>query len=247
VSTVTTPLAGDAGANGAPPGESDDANFSPPVSGTVESYDATAKKLSVKGADGKSQSFDATNARITKTEKITLDDLSKLAANNGVVQVTGEKGSDGSYNATRITVSDPTAFGGPNNAPGGNGPNGGNAPGGNRGQNPNGSNAPSGNRGQNPNGGTPRANFTPPTGGAGRLGEGRANGVTVRGGVLSGNKLTGTDFAGQPITVNLSDSTSLLKRVVGTLADLKAGQQVSVNYRAAQGNTPASAMAITIE
>ncbi|MEI6043533.1 MAG: hypothetical protein WCS37_03970, partial [Chloroflexota bacterium] len=103
VATVTTPLPGDVAAR---PDGTARANFSPPVSGTVESYDATAKTLTVKGTDGKSQSFDATNARLTKTEKTTLDELGKLLANNGIVQVTGEKGSDGSYNATAKQMED---------------------------------------------------------------------------------------------------------------------------------------------
>jgi hypothetical protein len=214
-----------AGNNGAPGG----GNFGTPLTGTIESYDASAKVLTVKGTDGQSQKFDATNSRITKTQKITTDDLTKLIAANGVVQVTGDKASDGSYTATRLTVLEMNSFG---NGAGNNG-----TPGRGAGQ-----------------GGTPPANFTPRgdgtprTGGTGRLGGAGANsGVVLRSATLSGNKLTGQDFSGATITVNLSNSTSLVELAAGSASDLQAGQTVNVNYRAAQGSANASAIAITIE
>ncbi len=221
-----TPGAGNG--NGAP-GGANRPNFSPPVNGTIESYDDTTKTLMIKAANGVSDKFDASNARITKPEKITSAELGQLAAGNGIVQVLGQKGSDGSYNATRLTVVDLAAFGG------GNGPNGGNG-------GPNG--------GGRTNNGTPRANVTPGAGagaGGGRPGNGGPNGIVVRGGTLSGNKLTGTDFAGEAIVVNLSDSTVIVKQTAGTVADLKAGQNVLVTSRPAQGNGPAMAMNIALE
>lgn len=80
------------------------------VTATVESYDATAKILTVKDAQGASQKFAVGNARITKSEKITADEFGKMAGGNGIVLVTGDKGSDGVYNARSLTAIDTSAF-----------------------------------------------------------------------------------------------------------------------------------------
>lgn len=226
------------GAANGTPGGANRGNLNPPLNGTIESYDATIKVLTVKGADGTSQKFDATNARIIKPQTITASDLGQLSAGNDIIQVVGQQGTDGSYNATRLTVVDPATFNGPNGGFGG----------GNGGSNPRangGTPGAGGGRGQGFNG-TPPANFTPGAGG-GRFGNGGPNGIIVRGGTVSGNKLTGTDFAGQAITVNLSATTVIVKQTAGSATDLKAGQNVLVTYRMGQGAATATAMAITLE
>jgi hypothetical protein len=226
--------AGNAGAQGGP----NRGNFNPPLNGTIESYDAATKSVSVKGADGQSQKLDATNARVSKLEKINLADLGSQLTANDVIQVAGQPGSDGSYNATRLTILDPAAQGGPGLGQGGNG-----GPAG-----ANGNGTPGQGRGQGRGQGqfSPPPNFTPGAGGNGRFG-GANGGVIIRNASLSGNKLSGTGFNGEAVTVNLTDSTVLNKRAAGTLDDLKAGSNVSVTYRPAQGNTPASAVLITLD
>jgi hypothetical protein len=77
-----------------------------PITGTVESYDATTKILTVKDAEGKSQKFAVGTATLTKSEKIDTTEFGKLIGNNGIVTLTGEKGSDGVYNARSLTVVD---------------------------------------------------------------------------------------------------------------------------------------------
>ena len=90
---------------------------SAPVTGTVQTYDAASKVLTVKDAQGKSEEFDATNARLTKTEKLSADDFGKALSSNGIVLLTGEKGSDGSYNAVSLVALETGGFGGGNVAP----------------------------------------------------------------------------------------------------------------------------------
>ncbi|NWJ47546.1 MAG: hypothetical protein HXX08_16935 [Chloroflexi bacterium] len=201
-------------------------NFNPSISGTVDSYDATAKTLTVKAADGTIQKFDVSNVRLTKTDKISLDELTKLAVANETIQVTGDKASDGSYNATQLTVLDPNAVGGNGGAAG-------------RLQRPVGTGTPGNNVPNNGNG-TPNGTFG---NGSQRAG---FPGIVVQNAVVSGNKLTGTDFAGQAITVNLSATTTVLKRAAGTTDELKAGVTVSVNYVTSQSST-ITAVAIVIE
>lgn len=80
------------------------------ITATVESYDATAKVLTVKDAQGASQKYGVGNARITKSEKISADEFGKMAGGNGIVLVAGDKGSDGVYNARSLTAIDTSAF-----------------------------------------------------------------------------------------------------------------------------------------
>jgi hypothetical protein len=221
-------------ANGGTPGAGgpNRGNFNPPLTGMVQSYDATSKILTVKAADGSSQQFELSQTRLTKTSKITTDELKQLLTANSRLQITGQKNADGSYNATNLTVLDQTAL--PGNGNGGRG-----GPG--TGVGPN----------QGQAGGTPAANGAGgqgrPNGGQGQAGQNGANPfLMLQNATLSGNQLTGTGFNGEAITVNLSTSTAMSKRTAGTTDDLKAGSAVSVTYQAAQGITPANAFAVTI-
>lgn len=187
------------------------------ITATVESYDATAKVLTVKDAQGASQKYGVGNARITKSVKITADEFGKMAGGNGIVLVAGDKGSDGVYNARSLTAIDTSAF-----TQGGQGQQG-------QGQ------------GQGQQGGFGGA-F-----GAGGFGAGGANApVVVRGGTLADNKFTGSSFTGEAVTANVTPDTALLKQGTGTLEDLKAGTAITITARAAQGDTPAEAQVITI-
>jgi hypothetical protein len=250
--------AGSPGAPGANGNGGGRGNFTPPVNGTIESYDASAKTLTVKDANGNSDKFDVTNARINKTVTITQADLTKLLTGNGIVQVVGDKAADGSYNATRLIVQDPAmaaAFGGNPNG----GPNQGQGqPGQAQGQagqtqpaqgQPGQGQGRGQGRGQGQGQGAP--NGTPGAGGQGRFGGGvaGANGVILRSATLSGNQLTGTDFSGAAVTVNLSSSTAMVERTNGSLTDLTSGQKVTVNTRPAQqqGNGVEQAALITID
>lgn len=199
-----------------------------PVTGTVSTFDATSKVLTVKDASGKSQEFDAATARVTKTQKLTSDDFSKSLGTNGIVLLTGEKGSDGTYSAVSLVAVDATGFGGG-----------------------------TGTRGTGANGGTPGAGAsgTPGARPGGNFGGGnaaRAGGfggaggaVIVRSGTLQGNKFTGTSATGEAITATISDTTLLEKQATGTLDDLKPGANVSVTARAAASG-PATAVAISL-
>lgn len=232
-------------ANGAPGANRGQFNV---VNGTVASYDATAKSLTVKAADGTSQTFDATNASISKNQKISIADLGKLTLSSEIVQVTGEKAADGTYSATALLLADQNMFGGNGAFPGANGTPGagrGNGafngtPGAGRGNGANGT--PGAGRGAN---GTPGAGFGGGFGGP----NGAANGnrLMVRNATVSGNTLTGTDMTGAAVTVNLTDSTQITHRVADTATDLAAGQKISVNFRAGQNNAANTAVAITIE
>jgi hypothetical protein len=201
--------------------------------GTIESYDANSKSLTVKEANGTSQTFDASNANISKNVKISLADLSKLSLTNEVVQATGQKASDGTYSATALTVADPNMFAGNANGafPGNNG-----TPGAGRSNG-----TPGAMRTRNPNV-TPGVGF----GGANSVNNGN-NRLMLRNAVISGNQLTGTDQSGASVNVNLTDATVITRRSSGAAADLTTGQKISVNYRMDQNNNMASAVAITIE
>jgi hypothetical protein len=213
--------------NQANPGNQGQGRFNPPLSGTVEGYDATAKNLSVKGADGTSQKFDVTNARITKADKISLADLTQLVNSNEVVQVTGDIAADGSYNATQLMVLDPTTLG-----------NGGNGFPGGRGQGAGGRTAPAN--------GTPVAGIQPGAAGGQQPGfAGPRGGVILRNAALSGTKLVGTDMSGATVTVNVTSTTPIIKRSTGAVTDLTNGVAVSVTYRADQTGSN-SALLITI-
>ena len=204
-----------------------------PITGTVESYDATSKVLIVKASDGTSQKFQVGSARLVKNDKISADDFGKLAT-SGIVIVTGDKNSDGSYNARNLTAVDPTAalagggnpFGG-----GGNGATGGN-----------------GGTGANGTAGATGGNAAPGGNAGGGNGFGGANApVVIRGGTLDGKTFSGASFAGDTIKVNLTDSTTLTKQATATADDFKAGATVSVTAAAAaQSGTPADAQTVTL-
>ena len=212
-----------------------------PVTGTVSTYDTGNKILTIKDASGKDQQFDASNARVTKTEKLAPADFSSALGNNAIVLLTGTKGSDGTYAATSLMVVDPAAFGG--GACGTGGFCGGRA----------GANVTPGSNGR-------AANGTPAAGGTGGNATGRGNGggfaaggfgganggVIVRGATLQGNKLTGTDATGQAITATISDSTTFEKQAAGTTDDLKAGANVSIVSRPANADAPPQAITITL-
>jgi hypothetical protein len=204
------------------------------VTGTVQTYDSTSKSLTVQESSGTSQTFDASNAVINKNSKLALADLSKENLANDLIQITGEKGSDGTYTATAVSLTDTASMAnnggfpgaGANGTPRGNGAGANGTPGAGR---------------RNANG-TPGANSGP---GAGGFGGG--NRLILRSATLSGNTLTGTDQTGASVTVNLSDSTNITLRTGDTATDLTAGAKISVNFRPAQNNGPVSAVAITIE
>jgi hypothetical protein len=211
-----------------------------PVTGTVTTYDTGNKILTVKDVTGKDQQFDASNARVTKTEKLASADFSSALGNNAIVLLTGEKGSDGTYTATSLMVVDTTAFGGGTGGFGGgragtNGTPGANGAGGT---------PAAGGSGAGAGTGTGRGNAGGFGGGAGF---GGANGgVIIRQATLQGNKLTGTDATGQAITATVSDSTVLEKQAAGTADDLKAGANVSIVSRPATADAPPQAITITL-
>ena len=83
------------------------------ATGTIDSFDAAKKMLSIKEADGSVQTFAADKARIVKDQKITTDQLSTLLGTTGiVVNVTGQQGSDGTYTAQSLVLADGKAAGG---------------------------------------------------------------------------------------------------------------------------------------
>lgn len=219
------------------------------VTGTVQTYDAASKSLTVQENSGSTQTFDASNAVISKNTKLALADLSKENLASDIILVTGQKGSDGTYTAADLNLSDAASAGnggfpgaGANGTPGafpGRGNGGFNGtPGAGR-RNANGTPGANGQQGAN---GTTGANNRP---GAGGFQGG--NRLILRNATLSGNTLTGTDQAGASVTVNLSDTTNITKRAGDTATDLTAGAKISVNFRAAQNNGNASAVAITID
>jgi hypothetical protein len=217
------------------------------VTGTVQTFDAASKVLTVKDAAGKSEEFDTANARVTKTEKLSADDFSKALSSNGIILLTGEKGSDGTYNAVSLVALETGGFGGANGANASGTPVAG-AGAGTGGARRNAGGTPGTGAGAGANGGTPGArgaggNF----GGGAAGGFGAANGaVVVRGGALQGQKFTGTTMAGEAITANISASTLLEKQATGTLDDLKPGANVAVTARAATAGGPAQAVAISL-
>ena len=198
-----------------------------PISGTVASYDATTKMVTVKTSDGQSQQFDASNARISKNAKVSSDDFSKALTADSLVQVAGEQGSDGTYTATSLTVLSAN-FRRPGNG-----------------------GTPGANAGTNRNGGTPGANAGTPGangGPGGRLNGGPGRGVTVQGGKLTGDTLTGTTpFNNGSVTVKLTGSTNLYEQQVGKLDDLQSGLNVVVNAAPAQNGGTSQAFSIVIQ
>ena len=229
-----------------------------PVSGTIDTYDATNSVITLKTTSGSSQQFAVGNARITKSQKVSAADFGKLTSSN-IIIVSGTKNSDGSYAAQTLTAIDASAM-----ISGTRGGFGGGAAGGTPGAGGTGrGGAANGTPGA---GGTPRAgrggaNGTPGTGGGGTGGFGGGagaggfggtggfggnGGVIVRNGTLNGQTLTGTDAAGAQITVTLSDSTTIQQQVAGTTDDLKAGANVTVTAAPAQNGGTANAFLIAI-
>ncbi len=86
------------------------ANRARPITGTVETFEAATKILTVKDAEGKSQKFNLGSATVTKSQKLSADEFGKLAGGTGIVLVTGDKGGDGVYNARSLTAIDVSGF-----------------------------------------------------------------------------------------------------------------------------------------
>jgi hypothetical protein len=195
--------------------------------GNITSYDTTSRILAVKGADGTSQQFTVlTNSRINKPVKITLAELATLANGTNNITVMAQKNADGSYNATGVTIIDQAsmiaAFG--PNLPGGNGAN---------------ARPAAGSPGAAANNPNPAANRPP-------AGPGANGAIQIQRGVLSGNQLKGTDPSGGPLVVNLSDTTSIIKLIAGSVEDLKAGTNISIISRPSQDNSTMTAAVINL-
>jgi hypothetical protein len=229
--TNTTP--GAANANAGATGTGQGRQQAAPITGTITAYNAGSKVVTLKDASGKSQEFDASNARVTMTQKLGSADFSSALSSNGIVLLNGTKGSDGTYSATSLVAVDQTAFGG-GAAAGGTGGFGGRG----------GAASSTPGAGGTTGAGTGRGNGAF-AGGAGGFG-GAGGAVIVRGGTLQGNKFTGTDATGAAITATISDSTLLEKQATATLDDLKAGANVSITSRAATTGATPQAIAIAI-
>ncbi len=110
---TTTPGAGaPAGANTTPGagGRGQGQGRGNQVAGTISKYDAAAKKLVITAQDGTPRNVSVANARFSKSDKITQDELAK--ATGAIMLVQGERCSDGVYSARTVTMIDPTAGGG---------------------------------------------------------------------------------------------------------------------------------------
>lgn len=217
-----------------------------PKSGTVESYDAASKLLTIKGSDGKDQKFSLGNAKIVKSEQVTADAFSKLLTADSNVAVVGDKASDGTYTARALTLLGENAItiGGP--------PGGGNG---------------SGQAGDQLKAGTPQVIVgtagsssslpagTPGPGGnfqvGGQVTPGETSGslpLVVRSPKLENNQLSGSNpLNNEPITVKLTGDTKLTRQTAGKPEDLKAGQTVNVTAQTAQGDAPSEALFVSIE
>jgi hypothetical protein len=89
----------------------------PPVSGTIQQYDATKQALTVKETNGSTQTFTIQKNRILKSQKITQQELSTLLGKSGVVvRVVGQLGSDGAYTAQTLVVQNTPSGNGTQNA-----------------------------------------------------------------------------------------------------------------------------------
>ncbi len=79
-----------------------------PVSGTIASYDAASKALTVKEASGTTQAFTVVGTtRIVKSQKITAQQLDTMVAGDGVsVLVVGPLASANTYTAQEVVVYD---------------------------------------------------------------------------------------------------------------------------------------------
>ncbi len=190
-----------------------------PVSGTVTSYDASSKTLTVKASDGTTQTFTLiSDTRIVKSQKITEQQLGSLVSTSGTgVIVMGPQAGANTYTAQEVVLSD-LANG--NGAPG---------------RMPNGT--PPARPDMN---GTPMAGPNQGNGGPG------GNRVIDQKGKLQNNQLIGQNMAGQTVTVNLSATTSIFQQLSGTVDDLKAGQSVTVNSGPAPGGNATGVRLITV-
>jgi hypothetical protein len=112
-------------AAGVTPGANGGFTGQAPISGTIESFDSTSNLLSVKAADGTSQKFSTTSSMVSKQEKLSSDDFGKQLSGK-LVLVQGQLNSNGSYDASSITLVDMSNFGG--GQPGAGGPPGGGQP-----------------------------------------------------------------------------------------------------------------------
>jgi hypothetical protein len=198
------------------------------VSGTITKYDSSAQTVTIIELDSTTATFSISKARIVKSEKITLQQLSSLLSNSGTtVMVQGQQAGTGTYTAQTIVV---------DNGANGMGPGGGAG----QGAMPNGT-LPAG----APQGG--QMTGTPPAGAPqGQGGQNGNRGVVVRNGKLQNNQLVGSDRQGQTVTVNLSGTTTILQRTVATASDLQTGQKVTIVGAPAQSGSTADARQILI-
>jgi len=200
-------------------GTNNGGGFAKAISGTIDTFNASTNTLTIKGADGATQTFTISKARIVKSQKITSQQFSTLlGTSNAIVQMTGQPGGSDTYTAQTLVVSDISNMGGNGTAPRG-------TP----------STRPKGTPSARPNG-TPRAG----------TGAGGARRITLRNGKLQNNQLIGTDQSGKTITVKLDTTTVLFQQTAGTTGDLKAGITISVMAAPSQGSTSQDARSIVI-
>lgn len=215
-----------------------------PNLGTVESYDAASKLLTIKGSDGKSQKFNLGNTKIMKSEKVSAAEFGKLLTADSNVEVVGDKVSDGVYTARALTLLDGSTF---------------------QVIKPGESSNPASAGGDTLKVGTPGVVVS--TTGPGTLlpegspgtnqfisgpvtpGQGQVNTpLIVREAKLENNQLTGSNpLNNEAITVKLTGDTKLTRQTPGKPEDLKAGQTVRVTAQSAQGETPGEALFVSIE
>jgi hypothetical protein len=91
-----------------------------------------------------------------------------------------------------------------------------------------------------------QTNGTPPAGVPQGQGGQNGNRVIIRNGKLQNNQLVGTNRAGKAVTVNLSDTTTILQQTVATASDLQTGQKVTIQSAPAQSGNTADARQIVI-
>jgi hypothetical protein len=194
------------------------------ISGTITKYDSSAKTVTIIESDSETATFSVSNARILKSQKITQQQLISLLSNSGtIVQDMGQQAGTGTYTAQTIVVD-----------------NGANGMGPGQGTRPNGT----------PPAGAPQGGLmmgTPPAGAPqGQGGQNGNRGVVVQDGKLQNNQLVGKDRQGQTVTVNLSDTTTILQRTVAAASDLQTGLKVTIVGAPAQSGSTADARQILI-
>ena len=84
------------------------------VTGTVDSYNASAQSLIVKLPNGSTQTFQTTHTRIVEDQKVTQQQFGELLNKSGIVVFEiGPRASDGTYSAqvvvASLTMGDSTA------------------------------------------------------------------------------------------------------------------------------------------